>query len=481
MKKRFYFLSIFILFLFNINIVNANSLYLGTPGGFFNNNGSSINSVTTYYDTNEIYTPEITTLANSYGALVVYKMPFTLVKGHIYSMYAQVAVGNEGGYTMPSSRNCLAIGGSVNGAANNYVSSCITPKFTDYVNSTQDNARGLYFTFIADRDGIFIAVPYTSQYTCNNCYNYSNGINIVEIGDSNSLSEGQVNSIINNQTNNFKSIINNQSTSIENAIQESTQQTQESIKQEFETCPNNLVEGASWVSGALDINGNVTNSTNSYYTSNYIKIDPNSTYTISDTNSSVGIGNVILYDSSKNYIDYWPTRDRTFTTTSDTAYFRVSTTTINLKIYKGTGEFKCTNKLDSLNDTQKETNQKLDNLNDNITNSDSSQATDDASDFFSNFNTDTFGLTSVITAPLELIKSVTSKSCTPLHGTLPFVSTEINLPCLSTIYENHFGVFLNIYRTITFGFVSYWVCIKIFNLVKDFKNPEHDEIEVLDL
>lgn len=137
--------------------------------------------------------------------------------------------------------------------------------------------------------------------------------------------------------------------------------------------------------------------------------------------------------------------------------------------------------LNDLNNKQEETNNKLDDLNDNLTDSDSSEASGEAGNFFSNFNTDTFGLTSVITAPLELIKSVTSKTCTPLQGTLPFVNTEVNFPCLSTIYESHFSTFLTIYRTITFGFVSYWVCIKIFNLVKDFKNPEHDEIEVLDL
>lgn len=142
---------------------------------------------------------------------------------------------------------------------------------------------------------------------------------------------------------------------------------------------------------------------------------------------------------------------------------------------------KINSNLNDLNDKQQQTNDKIDNLNDNITDSDSSEASGEAGDFFSNFNTDTFGLTSVITAPLELIKSVTSKSCSPLQLTLPFVDEDLNLPCLSSIYETHFGSFLTIYRTITFGFVSYWVCIKIFNLVKDFKNPEHDEIEVLDL
>lgn len=142
---------------------------------------------------------------------------------------------------------------------------------------------------------------------------------------------------------------------------------------------------------------------------------------------------------------------------------------------------KINSNLSDLNDKQEQTNDKLNDLNDNITDSDSSEASGEASDFFSGFNTDTFGLTSVITAPLELIKSITSKTCSPLQLTLPFVDKQLNLPCLSSIYEQHFGSFLTIYRTITFGFVSYWVCIKIFNLVKDFKNPEHDEIEVLDL
>lgn len=52
---------------------------------------------------------------------------------------------------------------------------------------------------------------------------------------------------------------------------------------------------------------------------------------------------------------------------------------------------------------------------------------------------------------------------------------------MGTIYSNHFGSFLSIYQMITFGIVAYWVCVRIFNLVKDFKNPDHDEIEVLDL
>ena len=49
------------------------------------------------------------------------------------------------------------------------------------------------------------------------------------------------------------------------------------------------------------------------------------------------------------------------------------------------------------------------------------------------------------------------------------------------IYNDNFGSFMNIYDVIIIGIVSYWVLVRIFTLVKDFKNPDHDEIEVVDL
>lgn len=123
----------------------------------------------------------------------------------------------------------------------------------------------------------------------------------------------------------------------------------------------------------------------------------------------------------------------------------------------------------------------INDVNNSINNSDTSGATNDAGNFFSGFETDTFGLTSIITSPLNLIGSITNGSCSQLGLPLPFVNETIYLPCLSTIYSQYFGDFLTIYQLVTFGIVAYWVCVRIFNLVKDFKNPDHDEIEVLDL
>ena len=129
-----------------------------------------------------------------------------------------------------------------------------------------------------------------------------------------------------------------------------------------------------------------------------------------------------------------------------------------------------------------ETNDKLQETNDTLKDDDVSESSDEAESFFSGFTTDTHGLTSIITAPLTLIGSITSSTCSPLGLKVPFVENKtLNLPCMSSIYKKNFGSFMTVYQTITFGIVAYWVCVRIFALVKDFKNPEKDEVEVMDL
>lgn len=59
-------------------------------------------------------------------------------------------------------------------------------------------------------------------------------------------------------------------------------------------------------------------------------------------------------------------------------------------------------------------NEEIQNVNDSITNSDTSGANSDASGFFDNFQSNDHGLTGIITTPLNLINSITSKTCSPL-------------------------------------------------------------------
>lgn len=130
--------------------------------------------------------------------------------------------------------------------------------------------------------------------------------------------------------------------------------------------------------------------------------------------------------------------------------------------------------IDSMKEKQEETNN-------TIKDSNVSDASSSANSFFEDFEDKDYGLSGVITMPLTFINKITSGTCTPLSFSAPFVNQDITLPCMYDIYTTYFGDFLSIYQTITFGIVSYWVCINIFQMVKNFKDPDKDEIEVLDL
>lgn len=137
-------------------------------------------------------------------------------------------------------------------------------------------------------------------------------------------------------------------------------------------------------------------------------------------------------------------------------------------------------KLNDLKNQGEETNEKLNDIEDTIKDSDISDANSKANDFFNNFKSDDFGLSDIITLPLSTIKSITSKSCQPLNLTAPFVNYNFNLPCMNEIYSK-FEPFYSLYQSISFGIISYWICVKIYALVKGFKNPDEDKIEVMDL
>ena len=64
---------------------------------------------------------------------------------------------------------------------------------------------------------------------------------------------------------------------------------------------------------------------------------------------------------------------------------------------------------------------------DAITDDDIGSSTSDASDFITNFNTNTFGLTSIITAPLNLIQSLTSSTCADLELPLPYLNNNMKI------------------------------------------------------
>ena len=52
---------------------------------------------------------------------------------------------------------------------------------------------------------------------------------------------------------------------------------------------------------------------------------------------------------------------------------------------------------------------------------------------------------------------------------------------MTEIYESKFSSIYNLWKIVSFGIVSYLIAIDIFHIVKGFKDPESDKVEVLDL
>lgn len=150
------------------------------------------------------------------------------------------------------------------------------------------------------------------------------------------------------------------------------------------------------------------------------------------------------------------------------------------KIVKNSG-FATASSVEEVKTATNEVKQEIQSTNNTLNNDNVDESLTEADGFFNGFTTNTHGLTGIITAPLNAIQSLTSKTCTPLVLPIPFVDKDLTLPCMRQIYTDNFGGFMNLYDVIVIGIVSYWVLVRIFTLVKDFKNPDHDEIEVVDL
>lgn len=114
--------------------------------------------------------------------------------------------------------------------------------------------------------------------------------------------------------------------------------------------------------------------------------------------------------------------------------------------------------------------------------SNTTQAQDEAEGFFGDFSVpDTGGLSGIITAPLNTIRSLLNSTCTNLVLPLPFVNQNLTLPCLYDIYNEHFGAFFSIYQTIILAIVAYRCIRSIYFDIHGFMDPNDDRIEVMDL
>lgn len=139
------------------------------------------------------------------------------------------------------------------------------------------------------------------------------------------------------------------------------------------------------------------------------------------------------------------------------------------------------NQNQQLIDNSKKATEEQEKTNDILNNTDISESKNKGANFFKNYNENSHGLSGVITAPLKFLQSLTGSKCTPLKFQLPFVHNEVELQCMKSIYQTHFGVFYTLWQTITTGLIAYTVCLNFYKKIRDLQNPNNDKIEVLNL
>lgn len=469
------------------------------PSGaqFYDNNNGSLTAITTDFINNAgdnfYMSSSIHTIPNSSGAAIGFNLNEPLIAGYVYTI--SVSVGPIGcGETRLSSTNRIGVAGSLGSAQTYYQNGGnATIKFSDYQVAGQ-GYKGISYAFVPNTNGTYIILPYT---TANNCsdVNYFYGYTINNLGSADNVSQQDINNSINNQTN----IITNNIQSSEQNIINNQNENQEQTNALLGSCHKNLFNYRQYnnSNSNLSLNTSINGfniSAGSYYVSSDIKLSEfcpdckaGKTYFLKGTSTSTNskyiyVGETWNYNTSKVITSSMLNSTVVFYGIYPEGSSSDVVTISDIAIYSGTNNYSyspfdeniCSSKLD-------DTNQAINDVNDTLKDDDTKGAQDSAGGFFNDFTTDMHGLTGIITAPLSLISSITSSSCSPLVIPLPYVDKDLTLPCMGTIYSEYFGSFLTIYQIITFGIVAYWVCVRIFNLVKDFKNPDHDEIEVLDL
>lgn len=87
-----------------------------------------------------------------------------------------------------------------------------------------------------------------------------------------------------------------------------------------------------------------------------------------------------------------------------------------------------------------------------------------------------------LSLPFNFIKSFYTTSCKPITLPIPFVSSNITIPCLSSHFKNVLGSSAYIFiTTIINGFLVYRITLRNIDTFTDVADPENDKLEVIDL
>lgn len=128
---------------------------------------------------------------------------------------------------------------------------------------------------------------------------------------------------------------------------------------------------------------------------------------------------------------------------------------------------------DIINNQNKNTDKILD---DNV-----DQSTNTATDFFNNFDSGNTGtLTDIISLPLDFLDKL-NDTCSPIVLPVPYMG-NITLPCIQTYLSTFLpDSFLNLIKLVINGFLMYKIIISLVDFINSLKDPNNNDLEVMDL
>lgn len=468
------------------------SISMTTEVAFYDNSGSSLTSIGTNWQESmqAYYSNNLPTTAGSYGGAIAFNSPIPLLANHTYAL--TLTFDNDDIDIALSLKNKIAIGNSISSVKYNYEQGNY---YNELVYSNVANKSTLQFSFKTASNGnaSYILIPWTTKTNMNKVY-YFNQIIIDDLGTT-SVTQDQINSSLNNQTNEINNSISNSENNIKGAIKDTEDNIKDGIKEGFETCRD------SYNLSSLD--NYTVNFTNSYYIDKLLlnNFENNMTYTLSfDITSnvepfivSIGLGdtyyrkdipNATFFGNKNGHLSF------SFTV-NDSSYLNlwiriprysslsnVSANVSNIMLVKGNvekpyeeyGKQVCKNRIDDTNDKLDDVNKSL-----NDDNIDSSSA----GSFFDSFtSTDHGGISGIITAPLVAIKKMLDKSCSPLSAT--YQGQKIELPCGYDFWSKMTAIKEFINLTLG-GILCYNIIRKLYKLIENMKNPDDDRVEVMKL
>ena len=300
--------------------------------------------------------------------------------------------------------------------------------------------------------------------------------------------------IIDNQKQNTQDIINNNNNNTSDIIENNNNNTQEikdTIQDNLNNCRNsyNIINPDNLTTGGISTETGELGYGFFIITSDYIPIDNDNTHYSFRYNTYASPQIVVFkYGSTHNFLgfDVIDNSSGSLSIASNVKFLRLRFSgdfdnSFNFQAepgptvhpYEQFGSKVCSSKIDDVSNSVNDVNNSINNSNieNGVGNS-----------FFDNFSNNMHGLSSIITIPLSSIQSLADSQCTPLHFPIPFTNNKyLDVPCMTEIYQQHIPTLLTLIQTCWYGILAYKVLVNIFGIVKGFKDPDSDKIEVMDL